>query len=69
MHRDHRPEQHSAPRAEPMRGPYRTQLGVLTTCPRHPWAGPNVSIIDGAVPVCWEGHFLDEDTARELVAA
>lgn len=42
------------------RGPYRTQLGELRTCPRHPWAAPSLSIIDGTLPVCWQGgHLLD----------
>lgn len=59
-------EQHGSgpvmPASAVRRGPYRTDLGILTVCPRHPWAAPSLSIIDGTVPVCWEGgHLLDPD--------
>jgi len=53
----------NASRAESttVRGPYLTELGMLTTCPLHPWAAPSLSMIDGTAPVCWEtGHLWDE---------
>jgi hypothetical protein len=43
-----------------IRGPYRTQLGTLTRCSRHPWAAPSLSIIGGAASVCFEdGHVVE----------
>ena len=68
-------EQHSSAGApttmfvEPRRGPYTTELGTLITCAIHHWSGPNVSLIEGAAPVCWEtGHLLDEGEARRAAA-
>ncbi len=64
-----RPGQAAPPRITPsdditQRGPYLTELGMLTTCPLHPWAAPSLSLIDGAAPVCWEtGHLWDEGDA------
>ncbi len=52
-----------------MRGPHRTELGVLLTCPIHNWCGPNVSLIEGTASVCWEtGHLLDEGEVRRRAA-
>ena len=50
---------------EPFRGPYQTDLGTITVCPLHPWDAPNLSLIDGAAPVCFTtGHTWDEGEAR-----
>ena len=49
---------------EPYRGPYTTDLGLLTVCPLHPWDAPNLSVIEGAAPVCFTtGHSWDEGEA------
>ena len=50
---------------DPFRGPYRTELGILTDCPLHPWDVPNLSLKDQAAPVCFTtGHVWDEADAR-----
>ena len=49
---------------EPRRGPYTTAQGILTVCPIHPWDAPNLSLVDGAAPVCFTtGHLWDEGEA------
>jgi hypothetical protein len=43
------------------RGPYATELGMLTTCPIHQWDAPNLSIVGGAAAVCFTtGQVWDE---------